>query len=215
MAGAGQEGRRSPCHGVTTGSGSGVAGTGTAGTEAADTGTTGTGTAGTATTTGTPAGGGTAGTTATTDPNTPGERWNACTAGAKPLQDHQGPGFTSRRTGHGVQAHARRAGPLRAVDAPHCLALVRAGATFKDGRLVERPDDLTHVKKPPELTHPQVMTIARCDCGSRPLSNDLTGRAEVYRTAKVPDAGFPADPSAARILVAPGESGSTLVLEDR
>ncbi|MGH3431342.1 MAG: IS256 family transposase [Thermocrispum sp.] len=31
----------------------------------------------------------------------------------------------------------------RAVNAPHLVALVRAGAEFKDGKLVERPDDLT------------------------------------------------------------------------
>jgi hypothetical protein len=29
----------------------------------------------------------------------------------------------------------------RAVNAPHLVALVRAGATFKGGKLVERPDD--------------------------------------------------------------------------
>ncbi|SDY88017.1 Transposase, Mutator family [Modestobacter sp. DSM 44400] len=29
----------------------------------------------------------------------------------------------------------------RAVNAPHLVALVRAGATFKAGKLVERPDD--------------------------------------------------------------------------
>lgn len=29
----------------------------------------------------------------------------------------------------------------RAVNAPHLVALVRAGATFKKGVLVERPDD--------------------------------------------------------------------------
>jgi putative transposase len=29
----------------------------------------------------------------------------------------------------------------RAVNAPHLVALVRAGATFKDGKLVERPRD--------------------------------------------------------------------------
>ena len=28
----------------------------------------------------------------------------------------------------------------RAVNAPHLVALVRAGATFKHGRLVERPE---------------------------------------------------------------------------
>ncbi|MFJ2030016.1 transposase [Streptosporangium sp. NPDC087985] len=29
----------------------------------------------------------------------------------------------------------------RAVNAPHLVALVRVGATFKNGKLVERPDD--------------------------------------------------------------------------
>ena len=29
----------------------------------------------------------------------------------------------------------------RKVKAPHLVALVRAGATFVDGKLVERPDD--------------------------------------------------------------------------
>ncbi len=32
----------------------------------------------------------------------------------------------------------------RAVNAPHLVALVRAGATFEKGILVERPDELTH-----------------------------------------------------------------------
>ena len=31
----------------------------------------------------------------------------------------------------------------RAVNAPHLVALVRAGSTFEKGRLVERPDDQT------------------------------------------------------------------------
>ena len=31
----------------------------------------------------------------------------------------------------------------RAVNAPHLVALVRAGATFVNGKLVERPDDHT------------------------------------------------------------------------
>jgi hypothetical protein len=29
----------------------------------------------------------------------------------------------------------------RTVDAPHLVALVRAGAKFQNGKLVERPDD--------------------------------------------------------------------------
>ncbi len=31
----------------------------------------------------------------------------------------------------------------RAVNAPHLVALVRAGAKFENGKLVERPDDTT------------------------------------------------------------------------
>jgi putative transposase len=31
----------------------------------------------------------------------------------------------------------------RAVNAPHLVALVRAGAVFEKGKLVERPDDTT------------------------------------------------------------------------
>ncbi len=31
----------------------------------------------------------------------------------------------------------------RAVNAPHLVALVRAGARFENGELVERPDDTT------------------------------------------------------------------------
>jgi hypothetical protein len=37
-----------------------------------------------------------------------------------------------------IQAAERR---WRLVNAPHLVALVRAGATFKDGKLVERPED--------------------------------------------------------------------------
>lgn len=36
----------------------------------------------------------------------------------------------------------------RAVNAPHLVALVRAGATFKNGVLVERPHD--HTSETPE-----------------------------------------------------------------
>jgi hypothetical protein len=32
----------------------------------------------------------------------------------------------------------------RAVNAPHLVALVRAGATFVNGKLVERPDETPH-----------------------------------------------------------------------
>ena len=35
----------------------------------------------------------------------------------------------------------------RAVNAPHLVALVRAGAKFENGKLVERPDDDTTTKE--------------------------------------------------------------------
>ena len=35
----------------------------------------------------------------------------------------------------------------RAVNAPHLVALVRAGAKFENGKLVERPDDETTAKE--------------------------------------------------------------------
>lgn len=36
----------------------------------------------------------------------------------------------------------------RAVNAPHLVALVRAGATFASGKLAERPDDLQAADAP-------------------------------------------------------------------
>ena len=60
----------------------------------------------------------------------------------------------------------------RAVNAPHLVALVRAGARFEAGRLVERPDahpaETTPRQLPKDL-HPQVLTIAR-DNGKRSLN---------------------------------------------
>jgi putative transposase len=50
----------------------------------------------------------------------------------------------------------------RAVNGPHLVALVRAGATFHKGQLVERPTDLakkirkTAPKKAPSTVHEKV-----------------------------------------------------------
>ncbi len=50
----------------------------------------------------------------------------------------------------------------RAVNGPHLVALVRAGATFHKGQLVERPTDLTKKtrktapKKAPSTVHEKV-----------------------------------------------------------
>lgn len=43
--------------------------------------------------------------------------------------------------GDGVQAHRGRSGPLAGGERPHLIALVRAGALFVNGKLVEGPDD--------------------------------------------------------------------------
>jgi len=48
----------------------------------------------------------------------------------------------------------------RAVNAPHLVALVRAGAVFKNGKLIERPDE-SEGGDPQVARHadPQVLTI--------------------------------------------------------
>ena len=45
------------------------------------------------------------------------------------------------RPGDGVQAREAAQARWRAVNAPHRVALVRAGARFANGYLVERPDE--------------------------------------------------------------------------
>ena len=52
----------------------------------------------------------------------------------------------------------------RMVNAPHLVALVRAGATFINGKLVERPEDEAAEAVRPEAAKdldPQVLTITR------------------------------------------------------
>jgi putative transposase len=49
------------------------------------------------------------------------------------------PRFPRRRPGHGAQADRGRAGPVARGELPQLVALVRAEATFTDGKLVERP----------------------------------------------------------------------------
>ena len=55
----------------------------------------------------------------------------------------KGPGSRRRRNRHGLQAD--RGGPvtLAGGQRAHLVALVRAGAKFENGKLVERPDDTT------------------------------------------------------------------------
>jgi hypothetical protein len=63
-------------------------------------------------------------------------------AGPSPGSDsgHQRPGQQGRRAGDGVQA-AGAEQRWRAVNGAHLAALVRAGASFEKGKLVERPKE--------------------------------------------------------------------------
>src|SRR4029078_1323642 len=77
---------------------------------------------------------------------------------AEPEQEHQGTRLPPRQTRRTLpKCPASRAAGIamaykligaaqsrwRAVNAPHLVALVRAGAKFENGKLVERPDDTT------------------------------------------------------------------------
>lgn len=53
---------------------------------------------------------------------------------------HQGPRLPRGRPGHGVQADRIRPDHWRMVNAPHPVALAPTGATFINGRPVERTD---------------------------------------------------------------------------
>ncbi len=54
---------------------------------------------------------------------------------------HQGPGVAGRGPGHGVQAHRVSARPLARRERTSPRRLVRAGAHFEGGQLIERPDE--------------------------------------------------------------------------
>jgi hypothetical protein len=54
---------------------------------------------------------------------------------------HQGPRLPRRRCRDGVQAHRISTDPVAGRQRTHLVALVRAGAVFKNGKLIERPDE--------------------------------------------------------------------------
>ena len=56
-------------------------------------------------------------------------------------QGDQGTGLKVSRTGHGLQAHRAGPDPVAQVNAPHLVALVRAGVTFEKGVMIERTDE--------------------------------------------------------------------------
>jgi hypothetical protein len=53
----------------------------------------------------------------------------------------------------------------RMVNAPHLVALVRAGATFVNGKLVERPEHEAAQEAQPEAALPASVGIARVGFG--------------------------------------------------
>jgi hypothetical protein len=62
-------------------------------------------------------------------------------------QGHQGAGLAGDRARDGVQAVEAAEARWRAVNAPHLLALVRAGAVFEKGKLNEQPVDSSTTKE--------------------------------------------------------------------
>ena len=66
--------------------------------------------------------------------------------GQAPDQGHQGPGLAGRGPGDGFKLIESAQDRWRCVNAPHLVALVRAGATFINGKLVERPSEETQTK---------------------------------------------------------------------
>ena len=78
----------------------------------------------------------------------------------------------------------------RAASAPHLVALVRAGATFINGKLVERPGE-DPSPKPPKDLDPQVLTIAR---SSGPVVMASTGKSVL--PGEVIAGPVPRDPAA-------------------
>jgi putative transposase len=55
----------------------------------------------------------------------------------------KGPGSTAAGVAMAFKLIEAAQSRWRAVNAPHLVALVRAGAKFENGKLVERPDDTT------------------------------------------------------------------------
>src|SRR5512143_481022 len=59
-------------------------------------------------------------------------------------QGHEGPGKPGGRARNGVQAAGAALEHWRYVNGAHLVALVRAGAKFEKGVLVERPEQAAH-----------------------------------------------------------------------
>ena len=102
----------------------------------------------------------------------------------------QAPG--SRGFGDGVQADRGRPGPRRAVNGPHLAALIRAGATFVDGRLVERAE-----RPPPTRSRLERSSSTGMGYCSAPTGSP--GRAAAPRRGSLSRVGAQADLSEDRL----------------
>lgn len=103
----------------------------------------------------------------------------------------------------------------RAVNGPHLVALVRAGATIVNGKLVGRPDDnptTSHPESRIRDLHPQVVTIALSarPAGTTEIAADRGNTAPVAplntgATSGAAVSGFYAANPGARVLIRVGE----------
>ena len=66
--------------------------------------------------------------------------------GRAPDEGHQGSGLAGGQTGNAFKLVESAQDPLRAVNAPHLVAFVRAEAVFINGKLIERPPKTTQSK---------------------------------------------------------------------
>jgi hypothetical protein len=82
-------------------------------------------------------------------------------------------GLADSRPGRGVQAHRVSTRPLARRQRPHLVALVRAGATFINGKLAERPDDEPNPVLPEKLGH--VVKAPREASTVKIVVDDLSG----------------------------------------
>ena len=99
----------------------------------------------------------------------------------------------------------------RAVNAPHLVALVRAGATFINGKLIEPTRARTPRRKPLKDLDPQVLTIALPLSGlNNQLSNDHGGRRRTPADERGPSTAAQGENTAGtvdgRTATCPGES---------
>jgi hypothetical protein len=138
-------------------------------------------------------------------------------------ESHQGARLTSGWRGHGLQPHRSRTNTLARVNTPDRVALVRTGAVFQKGKLLERPVDITPTepvqdqpkRRSPETTRstgttisPSVTTppprpcffrkVSRCDRRTRGIgriyvNSPQSAHADARSQAESPDSDVQAE----------------------